>query len=169
MLSEWMFRARPAVKIARPARNLGSASHAGPYSPNSEMKRALTYALTALKVKPEADHHNRHFLACSPGAQRVDERPVEIVALPHPEQHQRDSLECGRSCEIHAQEEKRRRKLHDNPAGPVGNVRSPALPGVVPAVWHRNGQKTHERRNGGQEDRPYQYAVELLLSHSPNR
>ena len=75
VLSAWRLSAKPAKEIPTPIRKRGSASHSVAYAPNSEMKRALMYALIALKKKPDATSSRGVLPAACPDAKRVDERP----------------------------------------------------------------------------------------------
>ena len=114
--------------------------------------------------EPGAHDHNRHLLARGSRAQRVDEGPVQVVALPDTQEDQGHRLACRPSHEVDAREEGGRRKLHDHPSRPVRHLRAPAALQVVPSEWRLETQQGRERGDRGREHGPHQRPVECLLA-----
>ena len=106
-----------------------------------------------------------HPLAFRARPKRVDERAVQVVDLPQGKEHQWHDFPSGLPHEIHVQKDDHGWQFHDNPARPIGEVRSPADDWVVAAEWGRAVQQVQEGRNCCCDDRPHQGVVDLQFIH----
>ena len=118
-----------------------------------------------IEEKAGPDHHNGRLPAACPDTKRIDERPVQIVALPHDQEQQRHDLERALAVEIDDEEERRRRQFHDDPCELGGNVWPPARTRVVAPVGRGPAEQVQERHGRHREDSPNQHPVQTLFDH----
>ncbi len=162
MLSERMFSTIPETKIAAPIRNRGSSSHSTPYSPVYD-------GFERVEDDSGAHDHERNPAPGSARAQRIDERPVQVMALPHDEKYKRYRGPGRLAREMDRRKHRCCRQFHDDPAEPVVDVRPPTAAAVVAAVRCSDAEQVNEGGDRERDDRPDQGAVNLYLGqwHSP--